>query len=111
MNRSQLLISANLRRTVLDWFGADGRSWSVGLPEVVHRLAEEWQLAIGSPFAGGTASLVLEVTRDDGTPAVLKVPFLDDESCTEPDALRHYDGARSGCTRWIGTVGPCSWST
>ena len=92
MSRFQLLIPADVSRTVLDWFGADGQTWLAGLPELVHRLVEEWQLEIGSPFAGGSASLVLEVTRDDGTPAVLKVPFLDDESCTEPDALRHYDG-------------------
>jgi streptomycin 6-kinase len=92
MNRSQLLIPSDVRRTVLDWFGADGQGWLVSLPDVVCRLAQEWRLVVGTPFAGGSASLVLEVTRDDGTPAVLKVPCLDEESRTEPDALRHYDG-------------------
>jgi streptomycin 6-kinase len=92
MNRSQLLIPSDVHRTVLDWFGADGQRWLAGLPEVVRRLTQEWRLVVGTPFVGGSASLVLEVTRDDGTPAVLKVPFLDEESRTEPDALRHYDG-------------------
>jgi len=92
MNRPQLLIPSDVRRTVLEWFGADGQGWLAGLPEVVGRLTQEWRLVVGTSFGGGSASLVLEVTRHDGTPAVLKVPFLDEESRTEPDALRHYDG-------------------
>jgi streptomycin 6-kinase len=92
MNRSPLLIPANLRTPILNWFGADGQAWLAALPEIVHRLAQEWRLAIGAPFAGGSASLVLEVAREDGTEAVLKVPLLDDESRSEPDALRHYAG-------------------
>ena len=92
MSRSQLLIPSDVRRTVLDWFGADGEGWLASLPDIVGRLTQEWRLVVGTPFAGASASLVLEVTRDDGTSAVLKVPFLDEESRTEPDALRHYDG-------------------
>jgi streptomycin 6-kinase len=92
MNRSQLLIPADLRRKVLDWFGADGDAWLVGLPGVVYRRTQEWQLVVGAPLGGGSASLVVEVTRPDGTPAVLKIPFRDEENRAEPDALRHYDG-------------------
>jgi streptomycin 6-kinase len=93
MNRSGLPIPADVRRTVVDWSGVDGQRWLAHLPEVVGRLAQEWRLTAGAPLGGGSASLVLEVTRADGTPAVLKVPCLDEESRTEPDALRHYDGA------------------
>lgn len=72
--------------------GAEGRAWLDGLPSTVERLARAWQLALGAPFAGGSASLVLAVTCPDGAPAVLKVPMPDDENRNEADALRHYDG-------------------
>ncbi|MEM9467206.1 MAG: aminoglycoside phosphotransferase family protein [Actinomycetota bacterium] len=53
--------------------GGVGERWLAALPSVIDDLAERWGLAVGAPFAGGTAGCVLAVTRSDGTEAVLKV--------------------------------------
>jgi streptomycin 6-kinase len=88
-----LRIPSDLKQTIREWFGTEGERWIATLPDIVDRLAEEWNLEIGSPFAGGSVSLVLAVFQVHGKPAVLKIPCLDDESRAEPDALRHYAGA------------------
>ena len=51
--------------------GADG--WVDGLPDLVGGLAEEWSFAPVRPLDGSTESFLLEVRRQDGTPAVLKL--------------------------------------
>lgn len=94
MERPQLKIPLNVCRNVVAWFGADGEAWLDAVPETVGRLVDEWRLTIGSgsPLAGGTCSLVLDTSQRDGTPAILKLPFVDDENRHEADALRHYGG-------------------
>lgn len=92
MNPLSPVIPSNVRRNVATWFGAAGHSWLETVPQIVCRLVDEWRLAIHSPLEGGSASLVLTVTQQDSTPAVLKIPFLDDENRHEADALRHYGG-------------------
>ena len=74
------------------WIGAEGEIWLAALPEIAGRLAREWRLELGAPFTGGSASLALAVSQSDGAPAVLKIPFVDDESRAEADALEHYGG-------------------
>jgi streptomycin 6-kinase len=81
-----------LRRTVEQWFGEAGRIWCDMLPERVAGLLHMWRLSPGVALSGGSHSLVLECVRADGSPAVLKLPFPDDENRTEADALRLYDG-------------------
>jgi streptomycin 6-kinase len=78
----------------MDWWRSEpgGRQWLEGLPAVVTTCAERWQLRLGEPYPDSHVSLVLPVERGDGTPAVLKVNFPDDESEAEPDALAHWDG-------------------
>jgi streptomycin 6-kinase len=90
--RPSVPIPAALRQTVVAWFGAAGQAWLDSLPSTVERLARDWRLRLGPLLAGGSASLVLAVTRHDGTAAVLKVPLPDDENRHEADALRHYGG-------------------
>lgn len=64
-----------------------------GLESVVGRLLEDWELDnLGAPYPGGSHSLVAPATMLDGSPAVLKVPFVDDENRLEAEALRLYDG-------------------
>jgi streptomycin 6-kinase len=92
MERPLLKIPANVRRNVVAWFGTDGEAWLDSLPRTIMRLVDEWQIAIGSTLVGGTSSLVLAVNLRDGTPAVLKIPFVEDENRYEADALRHYGG-------------------
>jgi streptomycin 6-kinase len=69
-----------------------GASWLESLPAHVDACATAWSLEIGVPLEGGYVALVLEATRADGRPVVLKVSFPDDESEHEPDALAHWDG-------------------
>ena len=90
----------DLRRTVLHWFGEAGRIWCDTLPENVARLLDLWQVSPGATLAGATHSLVLDCARTDGSPAVLKLPFLDDENRAEADALRLYGG--DGAVRLLG---------
>jgi streptomycin 6-kinase len=93
MSPTPLMIPRHIRHNVVVWFGADGQAWLDTVPETVARLVKTWRIVTGKPFAGGSGALVLEATREDGTPAVLKVPFLDDENRAEADALEHYAGA------------------
>lgn len=81
-----------LRRTVIAWFGDDGRRWCDAAPAVAERLIDTWELRPGATLHGATHALVLACTRADGSPAVLKLPFVDQENRAEAEALRLYDG-------------------
>jgi len=82
----------DLRRTVIAWFGDDGRRWCNAAPAVTERLIETWELRPGAVLQGATHAFVLACMRTDGSPAVLKLPFVDDENRAEADALRLYGG-------------------
>jgi streptomycin 6-kinase len=71
---------------------AGGPAWLDSLPGHVDACAARWSLEIREPLQGGAVALVLAATRADGTPAVLKVSFPDDESEHEADALAQWDG-------------------
>jgi streptomycin 6-kinase len=51
--------------------GAD--DWLAGLPALVAELAGRWSLTLGRTFGDASEAFVAEVTRADGTPAVLKL--------------------------------------
>ncbi|WP_367322258.1 aminoglycoside phosphotransferase family protein [Streptomyces sp. HUAS ZL42] len=85
-------IPAELAASQEKYNGEAGRSFVAGLPELTADLLNRWELRLdGTPMHGVTA-LVVPVTRADGTPAVLKLQLLDDESAGEPVALRVWDG-------------------
>jgi streptomycin 6-kinase len=69
-----------------------GADWLDRLPRLVGECAALWGLEVGPAYPGSHVSLVAPVTRGDGTPAVLKINFPDEESEHEPDALAHWDG-------------------
>ncbi|MQS39757.1 aminoglycoside phosphotransferase family protein [Streptomyces katsurahamanus] len=72
--------------------GAAGRAFIELLPARAAAFLERWELRrTGDPMHGCVA-LALPVERADGTPAVLKLQTLDEESAGEPVALRAWGG-------------------
>src|SRR4051794_3733877 len=71
---------------------ADGRAWLASVPLIIGECSERWRLSVGEPFAYASSSLVLRVTREDGTPAALKIAWPHREATHEAAALRTWDG-------------------
>ncbi|MCX5120665.1 aminoglycoside phosphotransferase family protein [Micromonospora sp. NBC_00362] len=78
----------------LDWVRGSqaGRAWLATLPTWLNECAERWSLRVGPPFRQAYASLALPVHLPDGTAAVLKLQYPDEESRYEADALAQWDG-------------------
>jgi len=78
----------------LAWWRAwpGGSEWLAALPGLAAACAEQWDLRLGEPFEPATISLVVPAERRDGTPAVLKITFPEEESEHEAAALAHWDG-------------------
>ncbi|WP_433354478.1 aminoglycoside phosphotransferase family protein [Micromonospora saelicesensis] len=78
----------------LDWVRGSpaGRAWLAALPTWLNECAERWSLRVDPPFRQAYASLALPVHLPDGTAAVLKLQYPDEESRHEADALAHWDG-------------------
>ncbi|MET8042999.1 aminoglycoside phosphotransferase family protein [Micromonospora sp. NPDC005215] len=78
----------------LDWVRGSppGRAWLATLPTRLAECAEQWSLRLGPPFRQAYASLALPADLPDGTAAVLKLQYPDDDSLHEADALAHWDG-------------------
>ncbi|WP_409471220.1 aminoglycoside phosphotransferase family protein [Streptomyces sp. HC307] len=72
--------------------GEAGRDFIARLPELAAAFLDRWELGLDGTPMHGVAALVLPVLRADGTPAVLKLQLLDEESEGEPVALRVWDG-------------------
>jgi len=72
--------------------GEAGRAFIARLPELAAAFLEHWHLRLDGPSMYGWCALVLPVLRADGTPAVLKLQLLDEESEGEPVALRAWNG-------------------
>jgi streptomycin 6-kinase len=69
-----------------------GLPWLDRLPELVERSRSRWGLALGEPYTGGSCSWVAPVTRDDGSPAVLKITWPHREARSEAEGLRRFAG-------------------
>jgi streptomycin 6-kinase len=72
--------------------GPDWLTWVEGLPKLVARQLEEWNLAVDGTATHGFCSLVLPTRTEGGGSAVLKVAFPDAESEHEHLALRRWGG-------------------
>lgn len=72
--------------------GAAGRAFIAALPERAAQFLDRWELKLTGSSMYGMASLVLPVERADGTPAVMKMQLLDEESEGEPVALEAWGG-------------------
>lgn len=72
--------------------GEAGRAFVAGLPDLAAGFLRRWGLRIDGPPMHGLCALVLPVRAADGTPAVLKLQLLDEETAGEPVALRVWNG-------------------
>jgi streptomycin 6-kinase len=85
-------LSAPLRRTIGE-VGAPAAAWAAQVSDQLQRTCRLWQLHVdGQVHHAGVASLVYEVTTEDGTPAVLKLALPHPESRHEAAALARWDG-------------------
>ena len=90
---SGLLVPETVVQMNLDANGEAGRAWLAELPGIVGELRERWSLtAMGPAFEGGCVGFVAPVEGADGTRAVLKISYLDDETRHEGDALAFWGG-------------------
>ncbi|MCL7380261.1 aminoglycoside phosphotransferase family protein [Streptomyces sp. 35G-GA-8] len=93
-------IPAELVETQSKILGETGRAFIAALPGRAADFLERWELRRTGPSMYGMCALVLPVERADGTPAVLKLQHLDEESAGEPVALRVWGG--DGAVRLLG---------
>ncbi len=87
-----MTIPSSVSRMIVSCYGREGRAWLDGLPEVVARVSDRWRLRVGEPFSGGCVAFVAPAERADGSSAVLKISFIDDETRHESDALAVWNG-------------------
>ncbi|MEV0153191.1 aminoglycoside phosphotransferase family protein [Micromonospora sp. NPDC050686] len=69
-----------------------GRAWRTALPGLLAECVQRWELRVGRPYGGAFASLAVPAELPDGTPAVLKLQYPDDDSVQEAAALAHWAG-------------------
>ncbi|MEU4479951.1 aminoglycoside phosphotransferase family protein [Micromonospora sp. NPDC023966] len=69
-----------------------GREWLATLPDRLAECVARWELRVGPPFEYAFASLAMPAELPDGTPAVLKLQYPDDDSVHEATALAHWGG-------------------
>ncbi|MEO3978380.1 aminoglycoside phosphotransferase family protein [Streptomyces sp. CAU 1734] len=72
--------------------GEAGRAFIAALPARTAEFLDRWELRRTGDPLHGFAALALPVLCADGTPAVLKLQNLDEESAGEPVALRAWAG-------------------
>ncbi|MFF3956857.1 aminoglycoside phosphotransferase family protein [Streptomyces sp. NPDC001890] len=72
--------------------GASAHAWLAALPGLAEDFLDRWSLRLDGPSAHGMASLVLPVTRADGTPAVLKLQEATEDNIDAAPGLRTWNG-------------------
>ncbi|MGF0175068.1 aminoglycoside phosphotransferase family protein [Streptomyces sp. Marseille-Q5077] len=90
--RKVIDIPQELAASQQEYNGEAGRDFIAGLPDLTAGFLDRWELTVDGRPMHGVSALVLPVTRRDGTPAVLKLQLLDEESEGEPVALCLWDG-------------------
>src|SRR5215204_3411039 len=92
MEDGLVLVPVALRASHAKYFGNATAAWIQSLPDLVDRWRDEWQLRLDGAPQSGAVALVVPVVRADGTPAVLKLQPVDDETRGEPIALACWAG-------------------
>jgi streptomycin 6-kinase len=85
-------VPAELAAAQHTYNGAAGRAFIAALPRRAADYLDRWELRLDGPSMYGMCALVLPVLMADGTPAVLKLQHLDEETAGEPAALRVWAG-------------------
>jgi streptomycin 6-kinase len=78
-------------KNIINSFGDPGRRYLQELPELILFATRRWDLILGEPFPL-SYNYVCPVTREDGTPAVLKIGVPNPELISEINALKIYRG-------------------
>jgi streptomycin 6-kinase len=87
-----LQIHPRLAENQVRYHGDAGRAWIERLPSLAEEITRRWQLELEPPFTTGMVDYVAPALRADGSPAVLKLCFVDVEFVSGVAALRAYDG-------------------
>jgi streptomycin 6-kinase len=87
-------LPVNFTETISAAYGEAGRKWLARLPSVIVEIARDWQLIVDKHYPGLSYHFVAPVTCGDGTSAVLKVGFPEEnqEMLNEVNALKHIGG-------------------
>lgn len=89
-----------LVRAKVGSLGVDGATWLSALPDVLTALEREWQIQLGRPLPGGSASYVVGAACADGTRAVVKVVIQGEGLDAQAATLRRAAGR--GYARLLG---------
>ncbi|MEU3459238.1 aminoglycoside phosphotransferase family protein [Streptomyces sp. NPDC006733] len=92
MTPDRVRVPDSLAASHRTYFGAAGRTWISALPALAEVFLDRWDLRPDGAPRNGAVALVLPVLREDGTPAVLKLQPVDEETRGEPAALREWAG-------------------
>jgi streptomycin 6-kinase len=85
-------VPEGLARTTVALRGTAGAEWLDRLPATLTFCEERWALRVEPPFPELSYNWVAPALCDDGTAAVLKLSFPNDEFRAEAEALRIFDG-------------------
>ncbi len=82
----------NFSERILALYGEAGQKWLDALPMLLSEVEERWDLTLEAPFENLSYNYAVSVRCADGSSAVIKVGFPNDELRSEIAALRHFDG-------------------
>jgi streptomycin 6-kinase len=87
-------LPVNFTETISSAYGEAGRNWLTRLPPVIAEIARDWQVSVGEHYTRLSYHFVAPVTCADGTSAVLKIGFPEEnqEMLNEVGALKHTGG-------------------
>jgi streptomycin 6-kinase len=86
------VVADDFAQMIISREGEAGGEWVRQLPSTVERLLEDWRLRPEGPPLYGMCAVVLRVRDAEGTPAALKVSWIDAETRSEPLALEAWGG-------------------
>jgi streptomycin 6-kinase len=86
------VIPDDFARARIAYQGEEGVDWLNRLPTILATCERHWHITIGAPFPNLSYNYVASATRQDGSPAVVKVCIPTGEFPQESEALRLFAG-------------------